>query len=262
MSIFLHEWKRGWKSFLIWTLSLAAVVFMMVVIYPEFEEMMAGLDDLIAGMGAFGDAFGLELLSFSDPIAYYGLEVGNTLGIGGAMFAAILGIGMLAKEEGSHTAEFLLTLPATRFNIALQKFLAMLSQIVLFNLASFGAGVLAFAMIGENLDVPLMITYHLALLLMMLVIGILTFGLSGFLHNRSMGLGIGIALLFYILNIVSNLIEAAEVLRYGTPFAFAEASRVISEGVIEWPYVLTTFAFALLVLAVGTRYFTRKDIRI
>ncbi len=262
MKIFLHEWKRGWKSFLIWTIAMSLSVFGLVIIYPQFQDMMAGLDDLIAGMGAFGAAFGLQYLSLSDPIAYYGLEVGNVLGIGGSIFAALLGSSMLAKEEANHTSDFLLTLPLTRTSLALQKLLAVITQIIAFNLANFALGAAAFAAITDSPDWRTFTIYHLGLLLMMLQIGILCYGISGFLRDRGLGLGIGLTLILYGLNLVSNLSENAQFFRYITPFAFAEASTVLPDKALNPTYLLSSMGIALVVALAGTWYYSKKDLAV
>ena len=72
------------------------------------------MNDAFANMGAFSQAFGMDKMSFADAIGYYSMEVGAMLSMGGGMFAAIVGIGMLAKEEGGHVTEFIYVTPNSR----------------------------------------------------------------------------------------------------------------------------------------------------
>jgi ABC-2 type transport system permease protein len=54
------------------------------------------------------NSFGMDKLNFGEFMGYFGIECGNVLGLGGALFAALAGISALAKEEKDRTAEFLL----------------------------------------------------------------------------------------------------------------------------------------------------------
>ena len=64
-------------------------------------------------------------------MGFYGTECGNILGLGGAFFAAITGMSLLAGEEGGHTAEFLLTHPLGRTRIAGEKLAAELEHVTI-----------------------------------------------------------------------------------------------------------------------------------
>ncbi|MBR5134356.1 MAG: ABC transporter permease, partial [Clostridia bacterium] len=99
MTMFVHEWKQGAKVLAVWTAVLGVLLAICVFLYPEMEDSMAQMGDMMASMGSFTAAFGMDELNFGTLIGYYAIECGNMLGIGGALFASLLGIGALAKEE-------------------------------------------------------------------------------------------------------------------------------------------------------------------
>ena len=72
--------------------------------YPSFAGSMEDVSALFAGMGDFSAAFGLDKLAFGSIMGFYGTECGNILGMGGAFFAALTGMALLAGEEGGRTA--------------------------------------------------------------------------------------------------------------------------------------------------------------
>ena len=111
MTIFKHEVKRGKTALLIWAAAISFMLGICVIIYPEMSSQMGEISTMFADMGSFSEAFGMDRINFGEFIGYFGVECGNVLGIGGAFFAALLGISSLAKEEKEHTAEFLLTNP-------------------------------------------------------------------------------------------------------------------------------------------------------
>ena len=85
-----------------------------VMMYPDMESQMDGVNEMFSSMGSFTAAFGMDQLNFGTLVGFYAVEGGNMLGIGGAFFAAIIGISALMKEEKERTAEFLLTHPVSR----------------------------------------------------------------------------------------------------------------------------------------------------
>ncbi len=103
-------------------------------------------------MGAFADAFGMSQLSIATLAGFYSTEVGTIHSLGGAMFAAIISTVMLSKEEDGHTSKFLFTLPIAREKVITSKLLAILSNVVMFNVISVGAYFLGIVMIFYDFD--------------------------------------------------------------------------------------------------------------
>lgn len=131
MVMIKHELKQGWITLLIWTMVITFMLSLCIFIYPEMETQMADFNSMFAEMGSFSAAFGMDRLNFGEFMGFFGVECGNILGLGGAFFAALLGISALAKEEKEQTAEFLLTHPVSRRKIVGQKLVSMLIQILL-----------------------------------------------------------------------------------------------------------------------------------
>ena len=96
-TILFHELRQGFKSLIIWTLSILFLMVTCVALYPQMQSQMEGVNDIFASMGAFTQAFGMDRLNFGSFIGFYSVECGNILGLGGAMFASLLGIGIIAK---------------------------------------------------------------------------------------------------------------------------------------------------------------------
>ena len=117
MTILKHEFRMGAKALAIWTAAIAGFIVCCVFLFPEMAGQMKTVSNNCASMGAFTAAFGMDRLNFGTLTGFYAIECGNILGIGGALFAAMLGSNMLCKEEKEHTAEFLLTHPVTRCRV-------------------------------------------------------------------------------------------------------------------------------------------------
>lgn len=262
MTIFFHEIRRGKSAFVIWTGVIAFMVIICMALYPEMKEQMAGVNALFANMGSFTTAFGMDKVSFGEVMGFYAIECGNILGLGGAFYAALLGIEALAKEEKDHTAEFLLTHPVTRMSVIGQKFAAVAAQLLLMNILVTGVSAVSFLAIGESLKVEEFLLLHAAFLVMQLEIAGICFGISAFLKGSGLGIGLGIATVLYFLNIIANISEKADILRYITPFAYAEASDIVAECSIDAKLMVLGILYAVAALLAGTGYYKKKDIAV
>ncbi len=260
MTLFLHELKRGRLSLLIWSSAIAFMLGICILIYPEMSSQMTEVSDVFADMGSFSAAFGMDQVNFGEFKGYFAIECGNTFGLGGAFFAAILGISMLAKEEKDNTAEFLLTHPISRTRIITEKLFAMTAQIAILNVIVIAVSMLTTLIIGESVSVKTFALLFLAYFLLQLEIAFVTFGISAFVKNGGLGIGLGIAILFYFVNIVSNLTDELEFLKYFTPFGFADGASIVADNALNGKYVSVGMLFAAVGILSAFLKYTKKDI--
>ena len=261
MVLFQSELRRGRVPLLLWSAGISIMLGLCILIYPEMRSQMGDISTMFADMGKFTEAFGMDQLNFGEFKGYFGIECSNVLGIGGALYAALLGINALSKEEKDHTAEFLLSHPISRNRIYGEKLLAVVVQIICMNLMIALVTIGATCAIEETLPRKEGSLLLLSFLLLQLEIGGLTFGLSAFLRGNSPGIGLGLALLMYFMNLVSNLIENGNVLKYFTPFSYADSAQIFTQGNVPGEYILSGFALTSIVLMTGWRNYRNKDIR-
>jgi len=260
MTLFFHEMKLGAKALIIWTAVIAVMLAVCVFIYPEMKGSMDEMSDMMASMGSFSEAFGMDELGFGTLLGYYAIECGNVLGIGGALFAALLGIGALAKEEKEHTAEFLLTHPVRRTSVLTHKLIAVIVRVLLLNAAVLAVAVVSMVAIGETLHMKELLLLHTAYTLMQLEIAGICFGVSAFLKKGSLGLGIGVALLGYILNLIANLTESAEFLKYITPFGYTDGAQIVKDFALDGVLIALGMGYMAACIVIGYIWYGKKDI--
>lgn len=260
MTILKHEIRQGKNSLIIWTAVIALMLGICILIYPEMGKQMSELSGVFANMGGFSAAFGMDKINFGEFIGFFGVECGNVLGLGGAFFAALLGISALAKEEKEHTAEFLLTHPVSRGKVVFQKGISVLVQIVIMNAAAVVATVITTLMIGESLEIKPMALMFLAYAIMQIETAAVCFGISAFIGTGGLGIGLGLAAAFYFLNIIANLTESAKFLKYITPFGYTDSADIIVNGRIETGYLATGMIMMIAGLAAAFLKYRRKDI--
>lgn len=259
MTIFRKELRSGAVGLLVWSVIIGGLMAVCVGIYPSFSDSMGDVSALFAGLGEFSAAFGLDKLQYGSMMGFYGVECGNILGLGGAFYAALTAMGLLAGEEGGRTAEFLLTHPVSRLRVCLEKLAALAVLILGLNLACFACGAVGILAIGEEAEWGGLLRYHGALLLMQAEIGGVCFGLSSLLRRGGLGLGMGLAALLYFAGLLLNLEPGLDWLRFATPYYYADAARIFDGEILTGP-ILSGCALGALGAGFGLWWYGRKDI--
>jgi len=260
MTIVKHEFKENLKTLLIWSISVGVMMFSYMLMFPMMEDTLIQMGNQFSNMKGFSAAFGLDKLSMYTPMGYYGTQVSMILSLGGALFAALLGSSLLSKEEGGHTAEFLLTSPISRTNIIFQKLIALVIIIFTFNLICFAMGALPFLILNESIDMPEFLLYHLAQFCMHVEIACICFGISAFAKKMNAGLGLGIAIILYFADIMVKTVTDLTFLKFISPFYYAGAGDIFSSGKIDSVLILIGIMISIISVMVAYVKYSKKDI--
>ena len=261
MTLVRHELKQSRISLIVWTLSIASLLAVCVFLYPSMKSEMDTVSEMFSSMGSFTSAFGMDKVSFGTLIGFYVVECGNIVGLGGAFFAALCGISALAKEEKEHTAEFLMTHPVSRWRVVTDKMISVILQLVILNAVVYLTAVVSVALIGEDIPWKELNLLHLAYLLLQVETAAVCFGISAFLRRSGMGIGLGIAMLFYFLNLVANITEQADFLKYITPFGYAEGADIVNSLSINGEMLAVGSAFTVAGIVIAYVKYCKKDLR-
>ena len=260
MTLVKHELRQGKISFLIWTASIGFLLATCIFLFPEMKGQMDSVNDIFASMGSFTEAFGMDRLNFGTLIGFYAVECGNVLGLGGAFYAALCAVGILSKEEKDKTSEFLLTHPASRIRIITEKLIAVLIQITAMNIIIYALAVGSIAAVGEAIPWKELSLLHLAYYLLQIELAGICFGISAFLRKGSVGIGLGIAVMMYFLNLIANIADVAEFLKYITPFGYCEGADIVSSGGLDIALVSIGAVIGIGGIIIAYLKCTKKDI--
>ena len=261
MTLVQHELKQSRISLIVWTLSIASLLAVCVFLYPSMKNEMDAVSEMFSSMGSFTAAFGMDKVSFGTLTGFYVVECGNIVGLGGAFFAALCGISVLAKEEKEHTAEFLMTHPVSRWRVVTDKLIAVIFQLVILNVAVYLTAVVSIALIGEDIPWKELNLLHLAYFFLQVETATVCFGISAFLRRSGMGIGLGIAMLFYFLNLVANITEQADFLKYITPFGYAEGADIVNSLSVNGEMLAVGVAFTVAGIVISYVKYCKKDLR-
>ena len=142
-----------------------------------------------------------------------------------------------------------------------EKLAAVLAQIIFLNLVIWIVSIASIACIGEPIPWKELALLHLAYLLLQMELAAVCFGISAFSTRGSLGIGLGIASIMYFLNLIANIADSAEFLKYITPFGYAEGSEIMSEAVLDPVLILLGMLYGAIGVAAAYWKYCRKDIQ-
>ena len=95
---------------------------------------------------------------------------------------------------------------------------------------------------------------------MQIEIAAITFAVSAFIRRAGLGIGLGLAAIFYFINIMAGLTEKAKFLRYFTPFGYTNGADIVSEKMIDPVMLGIGIAVSIVSVAIAYYKYNRKDI--
>lgn len=266
MNILHRELRSNLKGLVIWALALALLNLLLIAVYPTMAADKAALDEM---MSMYPEAmikmFGMERLSISDPLGFYGVEAYFMVVLFGGIYAAIIGSGILAKEEDDKTIEFLLAKPVSRSQIIKEKMLAWVINLVALNLVIGLVSWLSF----EIFDMGKFSRLTLFWMLLAPIFIHFFFAALGFLtalfftrRKSSLSVSIGMVLGLYFVNTIGQLSDKFKTLTWLTPFRYMDAGEIFTQGAINPLYALLLLAVSAAAVAATWILYRRRDITI
>ncbi len=228
-----HEWKINLKSLIIWLICVSGMCLFCILLFDSIKESMDGMAEMMASMGAFASAFGMDKLSISTLEGFYATEVGTIHSLGGAMFAALLGSVLLSKEEEGHTGEFLYSLPISRTEAVGAKYLALACNVVVFNGISVLLYLSGICILDESIMWERFFLYHFMQMIMHLQVGSICFCISAYNKKNKLGIGLGLTFFLYVWDLLARVIPVLEDWEFLSPFSYANASDIFRTGEIS-----------------------------
>ena len=255
-----RELVQNIKNLLIWSLSVGILGLICILLYKSMEGDMKEMADAFSNMGAFSDAFGMSTLSIATLKGYFATEIGAVHGLGSGMFAAITAISIISKEEDGHTGEFLFSLPLSRSRIIAAKGLCVAIMLVAFTIICTAFYMTGFYMLGEDMPMDEFFIFMGSQLLMNAEIAGICFGLSSLAGKNRIGLGLGLALLFYSYDVMGRVVPDLKESLFVGPYSYCNAAEIFTGA--DTPVKALVVACSVLVLGVLFAFwnYNRRDL--
>jgi ABC-2 type transport system permease protein len=229
--VFVHELRASLRTWVGWVVPVGALVALTSALQPSLAAgaMAAKIESMPL---ALRKAFGVAIVDFHRPAAYLATNF-TIVTVTAALFSALLGAGMIAKEETLRTAELLYALPASRTQILFGK----LGALVIYTLAyPWALAAIAFMTLGGVADQPLepvviasLFVGATALAMCVAGVGMLVAVLVRDKRSAT-GAALGAVLGSYFLGVITAIAEPAAPLRWLSPHKLAEPTAILVEG--------------------------------
>lgn len=259
-TIYKHEMKTCGKSLLIWFVCVGGMGLACILLFSGMRESMEGMAENFAAMGAFSDAFGMSRLSIATLSGFFAAEVGTIHALGGSLFAAVLGAGMLSKEEDGHTGEFLFSLPVSRGRVTAAKWCAVVSDVLLFNLFCMGLYFAGIVAIKEEFPMKEFFFWHIMQVFLQLELAAVCFAISAFMKRSKLGPGLGIVLFLYAYDLIARIVPELSDYKALSPFSYANAADILSAGEVDKTAAAVGAIVLLAALGTAFKVYTGKDL--
>ena len=252
--------KLNIRSLMIWSLAVGGLGLICVLMYQSMEGDVKEMADAFSNMGAFSDAFGMSTLSIATLKGFFATEVGTVHGLGSGMFAAVIAIGILSKEEEGHTGEFLFSLPVSRTKVIAAKGLSVLIALIAFTVICGILYLIGVAMLGETLPNDEFIRFMACQLLMNIEIASICFALSSLSGKNRMGLGIGISMMLYFYDVVGRVVPDLKDYLFAGPYSYANASEIFSGAETDVKAITVGIIIAVCCVIYAFWQYNRRDL--
>ena len=133
-------------------------------------------------------------------------------------------------------------------------------QITVMNLIIYAIATGSILAIGEEIPWKELNLFHLAYYMLQIELAGICFGISAFLRKGSTGVGLGLAAIMYFLNLIANIAEVAEKLKYITPFGYCEGADIVTGGSLDGAKVAVGIVIGVAGVIAAYLKYTRKDV--
>ena len=262
--MFKRELKINLKTFIIWTFISIGLFLVVYLVYPSIISS-ENLDMLDQMMEIFPEevlkAFNMDISSISSAFGWLKTEGFVFLLLISGIYSGILGSTILLKEENDKTIEYLNSVPITRKSIIFNKIICGLfytiSLIVVVGIFNF----IGLELSGE-FDRKLYIILSITPIFPSIVIFSLCLLLSTFTHKtkNTIGISLGIVFASYFLNVISEMGESTEFLRYVSIFTLADIRNVIINTSINPLMITLSIILSVIFMAFCIIHYERKEL--
>jgi ABC-2 type transport system permease protein len=267
MNIYLRELKAHRKSIVIWSIAMVFFVIMGMQKYSSLSGGNGGTDEmmqLINSMPSFLKAmWGVSSLDLTKATGYFGLLF-SYLALMGGVYASMLGSSIIYKEERDKTVEFLMVKPVSRRKIVLSKMLAALTNIIIFNLATF---ITSFFVLKGFTDEPIfkiIILSMISMLFIQLIFLVIGSGTALIMKKPKRAGMITLFILIgaFFLSLIIDMSDKLEILKVLTPFKYFDAKEFFMSKQLSISFIVFTLIISTILMIKSYKQYEKRDLNI
>ena len=263
MNIFFRELKANRKALIIWSICIFLYVLAGMSKYTAyssgansdvFSKMPATMRALL-GIGSFDVTKLSGFFAFLFPY----------VAIITAIHAALIGSGIIAKEERDKTTEFLMVKPVSRTTVITSKLLAALFNILVVNIVTLISSIV-FAEVynkGKSINHEI-IMFLLSMFIMQLIFMSIGAFLATYMKNaKSSGsMAAIIVIVSYVISKITDVTDKVNGLNILSPFKYFDYQDIVNGGNINFLIALLSLLIVLVFSASAYYFYLRRDLKV
>lgn len=259
MNIFLRELKSNRKALIIWSVCMFLGVLSGMSKYTTYSSGGAASQALTQLPHSMRALFGMGSFNVSTMSGFFAFLFSYIV-LAAAIHAALLGSGIIAKEERDKTTEFLIVKPISRTTVITSKFTAALVNVVVVNIVTLLSSFFLVAAYNKGKDISGEIAvFFLTMFIVQLIFLSLGAFLSAFMKNPKASGSIATSILLgsYVIAKITDLADHLNVLNILSPFKYFSYTDIVNGDGLNTVIVI----LALLLVAVfsaSTYFFYQK----
>ena len=262
--MFKRELKINLKSFIIWTLILIGLFLVVFLVYPSIvnSDSIQMMDEM---MKIFPEemlkAFNMDISSIDTAFGWLKTEGFVFVLLLTGVYSGILGSNILLKEESDKTVEYLNSVPVTRKKIVTTKIICGLLYIIIMVVAIGIFNFIGLSLSGD-FDRKSYLLLSITPIFSSIVIFAICLFLSTFTHKtkKTLGISLGIVFASYFLNIISEMSESTEFLKYISIFTLADIRNVIINVSINSVMAALSIGITAVFMILAIIRYDRKEL--
>lgn len=256
MNIVKFEFKNHLKFIIIWAVTIVLISALFLSFYPmlkgdisSFAEVMKNYPVVIQKM--FG--FNSELLK--SALGYYASFAFTFIILFSAIAASILSFSILSSDPVKKSAEFLYTKPVSRQSIVVNKIVASLMLIILFNLIVIISNYVLLSLVG-SFDLVTYLLVTLVLFFIQVSMFSIALLISLFIKVKTpIANGLGLTFMFYL-----GSVAFSNDVRFLIPFKYFDMLDIVMNKTYEVTYLFLVLFIFLISIFASIYVFEKKDL--
>lgn len=259
-----RELKVNLKSFIIWTSILIIMFLAVFLVYPMMitDDTMNSLDEM---MKVFPKdllkAFNMDLASINTVYGWLKSEGFMFILIAIGVYSSIMGANILYKEEKDKTIEYLSFLPIKRSSILTNKIIVsaiyIISMVLILGIFNY---------IALSISCEFNHKEFLYLSLTPILIALPFFAINLFISTcihktkKTIGFSLGLVFVFYMINVISELSDKVEFMKYFSIYTLTDIRNVISNGYIRPIYFILSLTISVFFIISSYIKYNKKEL--
>ena len=269
MNMVLRELRANRKALIIWSVCMFLLVIAGMAKYTAYTSAgaagVSSINDLLKSMPTSIKALlGFGSLDLATIAGYFAmLFIYVELAV--AIHAALLGAGIIAKEEDDKTTEYLMTKPVSRAAIITSKLLAALLNLVVINVVTLVSFLVVIPLYNKGNDISGEI---LVMMLSMFIVQLIFLSLGALLAacmrnpKASGSAATGILLTAYFVGRITDLSDKLRFLNLISPFKYFDLGRMAAGSGLNFGIVLLSLALVATFCVLTYVFYQKRDLNI